>query len=92
MVKTVIQTLQRLLALLAVTGALSQGAEAPTPAELPLPGPSATVQEAQFPQHEEHPVFFPGKTFLTHTHSKATTKARTMISAKFIIDTSILTI
>ena len=51
MVKTVIQTLQRLLALLAVTGALSQGAEAPTPAELPLPDPSATVQEAQFPHY-----------------------------------------
>ena len=51
MVKTAIQTIQRLLALLAVTGALSQGAEAPTPAELPLPDPSATVQEAQFPHY-----------------------------------------
>ena len=50
------------------------------------------LQEAQFPQHEEHPVFFPGKTFLTHTYSKATTKTKTMISAKFIIDTSILAI
>ncbi|MBR4551681.1 MAG: hypothetical protein IKO13_05270, partial [Oscillospiraceae bacterium] len=51
MVKTAIQTLQRLLALLAVTGALSQGAEAPTSAELPLQEPSAAVQEAQFPHY-----------------------------------------
>ena len=51
MVKTAIQTLQRLLALLAVTGALSQGAEAPTSAELPLQEPFAAVQEAQFPHY-----------------------------------------
>ena len=51
MVKTVIQTLQRLLALLTVTGALSQGAGALTPAEFPPPEPSAAVAEAQFPHY-----------------------------------------
>ena len=52
MVKTVIQTLQRLLALLTVTGALSQGAGALTPAEFLPPEPSAAVAEAQFPSDD----------------------------------------
>jgi hypothetical protein len=51
MVKTVIQTLQRLLALLAVTGALSQGAGVPVSEELPSPDPPTAAREAQFPYY-----------------------------------------
>ena len=51
MVKTVIQTLQRLLALLALTGALSQDAAAQPPEGLPSPEPPAAVQEAQYPAY-----------------------------------------
>ena len=51
MVKTVIQTLQRLVAGLAVTGALSQGAGVPVSEELPSPDPPTAAREAQFPYY-----------------------------------------
>ena len=51
MIKTVIQTLQRLLALLALTGALSQDADVQPREELLPSEPPAAVQEAQFPHY-----------------------------------------